>query len=118
MTRAQKILQQVDENIAYVGAALGAANIANAVYQARKRRIEKVQQGGMGTEHRQATQQLNALRKKQVMRLGLSGKIAGQVKKQKERVKDIENKGLERFNKGLTQNSQQADQVRKQELTA
>ena len=119
MTRAEQILRQIDEVVPLVlaGTALGAANLANAVYQAKKKRDEKVQQAGLGAQHQAAKKELFATRRKQVTRLGLSSRLSQQAQGQKARVKDIENKGLERFHKGLAQNPAQHQEVKRQEMT-
>lgn len=117
MTRAEQILKQIDEVVPIavpaIGAALTAANIAHQVYQAKRRTREKVAQAGLGAEHDAARKHLRDLRVKQVKRLGLSGKVAGQVAVQKKKIKDIQNTGLERFHKGLAQNPQQHAEVKR-----
>lgn len=124
MTRAERVLQKVDEVVPLilaasgVGAAMGAANIAHQIHQAKRRTAEKVQQAGMGAEHQQAKQDLHTLQKTRVKHLGLASQgMKDKIQASKARVKHIENAGLHKYHQGLAQNPQNHVQAKQTELT-
>ncbi len=117
-SRAEEILQQIYElSPLLLSPVIVGASIASQQALARRRTKEKIQQAGMGAEHQKAKAQLHATRMKQVRRLGLSGNLSGQIKAQKAKVKDIENRGLHKFATTLGQNPQQKEQERRAELS-
>jgi len=119
MTRSEKILALVEQEgkephvydpniftplrsgIAGGLAAVTAASIGYQVHRAHAETHNKIQQAGLGKEHTKEQQKLRSLRLQHAMTLGTSPTLRAKVQYQKNKVKDIENKGLERFHKGL-----------------
>ncbi len=93
--------------LAYGGVGLSAALTGAMIYKghkaARDATHQKIKAAGMGQEHLKAKQDLHQLRIQHAKQLGLNPSIRKKLSVQKEKVQDIENKGLERYHKGLTQ---------------
>ena len=109
-TRAEHILYLISEDIStaslYGGAGafagFTAMNIASGVKHAKQSTLHKIRQAGLGQEHNKAKEQLSNMRKKHAMTLGSNSGLGLRIKAQKRRIQDIENRGLERYHKGLT----------------
>lgn len=83
------------------GAALTAGLIAHQIHRARAQTRDKVRQAGLGNEHTQARAKLRSLRTQHLLSLGADPKVGDQIRAQKAKVSDIENKGLERYHQGV-----------------
>lgn len=124
LSRAQRILYEVNEQIpvgllaipAGIGALSVGANITHQILQARRRKQEKIQQAGMGTQYDKAQATLKTLNHRNRLTLHLNPGLNRRVQAQKGRVREIENSGLHAYHSGLTrQPAEQMDQ-RRQEI--
>ena len=92
----------------YAGAGIFAGvtgmSIASGVKHAKQTTLHKIHQAGLGKEHQRAKGQLSSMRKKHAMTLGSNSGLGLRIKAQKRRIQDIENRGLERYHKGLIVN--------------
>lgn len=124
ITRAEKLLQIVDEVIPLalpyaLGAVTAGAHIAHQVWQSKRRTAEKIQQAGLGGEHQQAKRDLGNLRRQNYLGLHAPGHAETIKKKylaQKQKVKDIENRGLQHYHATLSQNPTEHAAAKRQEL--
>jgi len=104
MSRASAILTSINEDptaLLALGAAATGISTAHQAYQAHKRRMEKVQQGGAGEEYRHAKARLSALRRQRFTRPWRLRKTNAAIKRQKERVKQTIDKGMHQYSKNL-----------------
>ncbi len=83
------------------GAALTAGLIAHQIHRSRAQTRDKVRQAGLGDQHTQARNKLWSLRKQHLMTLGTNPALGMRIRKQKDRVANIENRGLARYHQGL-----------------
>lgn len=122
ITRAEKILRLVEEVIspfvaaAAIGAGTAAIHATSQLYQAKRRTTEKIQQAGLGAEHQQTKARLSTARKHNIATLGLSTRARANVIAQKNKLKDIKNRGLQHYQATLSQNPAQHAQGARSEL--
>jgi hypothetical protein len=128
MSRAQEILQRVDEILpaaAALGigasALMGGANIAHQALAARKRREEKIRQGGMGRAYDKARAGVKAA-KRQAGRFSLSQRKRDtrkvNIQQAKQRVRNVASRGLSAYARRLGRASgQPGQQARRAEMT-
>ena len=111
-TRAEHILSLLPEDLKdaapYIGAGALAGfmgmSIASGVKQAKQATLHKIQKAGLGKEHQRAKEQLGSMRKKHMRTLGTNSGLSLRIQAQKRKIQDIENRGLERYHKGLIVN--------------
>ena len=104
MTRAKELLQRLyefDPATIALGATLGVANIGYQAFAAKKRREDKIAQAGMGQEHQDAKTELKNLHKQHVAFGGKQPALTHKVNVQKMKLRDIENRGLAKYQQGL-----------------
>ena len=110
-TRAESLLLSLDEVDPYIiyggiGALSTAAHLTNAAWQAKRRTREKVAGAGMGAEHQQAKQDLRSLRMQHspFHNSTQSSDLKQKLQDQKTKIRDIENRGLQKYHSTLSQN--------------
>lgn len=81
-------------------AGITAASIASQMNATNKRIAGKVRQAGLGDIHRQAKKSLRSMQAKHNLTLRSNPGLGLKIQSQKRKVKEIENRGLERYHKG------------------
>lgn len=114
ITKAAYVLSLLEElspetiqHMSYAGAGamggLTAMQIRSGVKHSKEMTRSKIHQAGLGDEHTKAKEQLSSMRKKHMRTLGSNSGLGLRITAQKRKIQDIENRGLERYHKGLIQ---------------
>jgi hypothetical protein len=103
LTPRGKLFQHYAPHLSAAAGALALGTTGLAMHNQRQGTLAKIQQGGLGAEYAKAKRQLLGMSMKHALTLGANPSLGLRIQAQKRRVQDIENKGLERYHKGITQ---------------